>query len=170
MATTSPTTHESPPDLDTPRAFDFNVDKEGRKYGIVLGLAVAIYLTVVNLIFAEELPLSVRFAKHLLIVPIVWIATKRYAEAIYGSHGIFKAEIGLLFRIGVWATIVIAVLNLTISAFAPEYGFEQFMNDNDTFADAMMNSFFVAMETIVFVIIIGFVFMQYYKGGGSPED
>lgn len=169
MAETSPTTHENPPDLNAPTAYDFNVDKQGRMWGVILGLSVSVYLLIVNQLF-DDLPVSVRFAKHLIIIPIVWISTKKYAEAIYGSHGIFKAEIGLLFRIGAWATIVIAILNITLSAFSPQLGFEQFLNDNTSFGDAMMNSFFVAMETLVFVVIVGFVFMQYYKNGGSPED
>ncbi|MBB4078195.1 hypothetical protein GGR28_000796 [Lewinella aquimaris] len=169
MAQTSSTTHENPPHLDPPPTHNFNVDKEGRKYGIILGLAVSAYLLVVNAIYAD-LPMSVRFAKHLIIIPVVWYSTKQYAEAIYNSNGIFKAEIGLLFRIGMWATIVIAILNISLSAINPALGFEQFLNDNNSFGDAMMNSFFVAMETLVFVLIIGFVFMQYYKRGGSPED
>ncbi|MCP9235421.1 hypothetical protein [Lewinella sp. JB7] len=169
MAQTSSTTHENPPHLDAPPAFNFNVDREGRKYGIILGLAVSVYLLVVNLVYLD-LPMSVRFAKHLLIIPVIWYSTKQYAEAIYNSNGVFKAEIGLLFRIGMWATATIAILNITLSAFSPDLGFEQFLNDNETFADAMMNSFFVAMETLVFVMIIGFAFMQYYKRGGSPED
>ncbi len=169
MAQVSPTTHENPPHLDTPKALNYNVNKRGMRYGVILGLAVSIYLLVVNALFGD-LPISVRFAKHLLIIPIVWYATKEYADAIYDSNSIFKAEIGLLFRIGAWATVVLAVLNISLSAFNPEWGFEQFMNDNTTFGDAMMNSFFVAMETLVFVVIIGFVFMQYYKRGGSPED
>ncbi|CAH1000519.1 hypothetical protein LEM8419_01672 [Neolewinella maritima] len=167
--TTETTSHENPPKLDAPIAHDFNVDKEGRKYGILLGILVAVYLLIVNAI-TTELSMSLRFAKHLLIIPVVWYATKAYADAIYSSNSIFKAEIGLLFRIGVWATIVLAVGNITLSAIKPELGFEQFMNDNESFGDAMMNSFFVAMETLVFVLIIGFVFMQYYKRGGSPED
>lgn len=168
MAQTSPATQENPPHLDTP-AVNFNVDKEGRKYGLLLGALVSAYLLIVNQIYGD-LPMSVRFAKHLLIIPIVWYATKQYAEAIYSGNGVFKAEIGLMFRIGMWATALIATLNIILSAIQPEWGFEQFLNDNNTFGDAMMNSFFVAMETLVFVIIIGFVFMQYYKRGGSPED
>ena len=167
--TTSPTTHENPPHLDEPAAYNFNVDKEGRKYGILLGVLVAVYLSIVNAI-TVELPLGLRFAKHLLIIPVVWYATKQYAEAIYSGNQVFKAEIGLLFRIGAWATIVLALGNILLSAISPSLGFEQFMNDNTSFGDAMMNSFFVAMETLVFVLIIGFVFMQYYKRGGSPED
>ncbi len=169
MAQVSPTAHENPPHLEAPPAFNYNVNKRGRKYGIILGLLVAVYLLIVNFAYGD-LPISVRFAKHLLIIPIVWYATKEYAEAIYSSNSIFKAEIGLLFRIGLWATGVLAVLNISLSAIDPRLGFEQFMNDNTTFGDAMMNSFFVAMETLVFVVIIGFVFMQYYKRGGSPED
>ena len=167
--TTSPTTHENPPHLERPAAYNFNVDKEGRNYGILLGVVVAVYLTIVNAA-TTELPLSLRFAKHLFIIPIVWHATKRYAEAIYAGNEVFKAEIGLLFRIGVWATLTLAFGNIVLAAINPDWAFEQFLNDNDTFGDAMMNSFFVAMETLVFVLIIGFVFMQYYKRGGSPED
>ncbi len=127
------------------------------------------YLLVVNQLF-DDLPISIRFAKHLFIIPVVWLATKSYAESIYSGEEVFKTEIGLMFRIGLWATAVIAILNISLSAFNPQWGFEQFLNDNTTFGDAMMNSFFVAMETLVFVVIIGFVFMQYYKRGGSPED
>ncbi|WP_116124541.1 hypothetical protein [Lewinella sp. IMCC34183] len=169
MAQTSPATQENPPHLDKPAAFNFDVDKEGRKYGLILGAAVSAYLLIVNQIYGD-LPMSIRFAKHLLIIPVVWYATKQYAEAIYRGGEIFKAEIGLLFRIGMWATGLIAVLNIMLSAISPTLGFEQFLNDNTSFGDAMMNSFFVAMETLVFVIIIGFVFMQYYKRGSAPED
>lgn len=163
------TARENPPQLNTPPAINFDRDKEGRNFGILLGLLMSTYLFIVNLVYVE-LPLGIRFAKHLLIIPVVWYATKRYAEAITEGNEIFKAEIGLLFRIGLWATATIAALNILISAFEPEYAFEQFMNDNDTFGDAMMNSFFVAMETLVFVMIIGFVFMQGFKRGSAPED
>jgi hypothetical protein len=168
MAQPSSTVRDGSPSLSAP-ALNFDVAKEGRNYGIILGVVMSVYMLIVNQLF-DELPMSVRFAKHLFIIPIVWVATKKYAEAIIEGNHIFKAEIGLMFRIGLWATLVIAVLNITLSAFSPQLGFEQFLNDNNTFADAMMNSFFVAMETLVFVVIIGFVFMQYYKRGGSPED
>ena len=169
MTQTGSTASENPPHLDAPATSSFNVPKEARKYGIILGLFMSAYLLIVNLVY-PEVPIGVRFAKHLLIIPVVWYATKTYAESIYSGQEVFKTEIGLLFRIGLWATAVIATLNLVLSAINPELGFEQFLNENNTFGDAMMNSFFVAMETLVFVIIIGFVFMQYYKRGGSPED
>ena len=169
MTQTSTPAKENPPHLDAPGNSSFVVAKEGRKFGIILGLAVSVYLLVVNQVYGD-LPIGVRFAKHLLIIPIVWYATKSYAESIFSGQEVFKTEIGLLFRIGIWATGVIAVLNICLSAFDPKLGFEQFLNDNTSFGDAMMNSFFVAMETLVFVVIIGFVFMQYYKRGGSPED
>ncbi|MGB3801449.1 MAG: hypothetical protein WA952_16650 [Lewinella sp.] len=169
MTEASSAARENPPRLEDPPSSSFNVAKEARKYGIILGLLVSAYLLVVNQLYGD-VPISVRFAKHLLIIPVVWYATKTYAESIYSGEEVFKTEIGLLFRIGIWTTAVIATLNITLSAFSPELGFEQFLNDNTSFGDAMMNSFFVAMETLVFVVIIGFVFMQYYKRGGSPED
>lgn len=169
MTQPSSATKENPPHLSEPPAPAFNVAKEGRKYGIALGLVMSVYLSIVNQLYAE-LPIGIRFAKHLFIIPIAWYATKTYAESIYAGKEVFKTEIGLMFRIGIWATAVIATLNIALSAINPSLGFEQFMNDNNTFGDAMMNSFFVAMETLVFVVIIGFVFMQYYKRGGSPED
>lgn len=161
--------HENPPQLNAPTTVPFDRDKEGRNFGILLGVVMSVYMIAVNAIYAE-LPMGVRFAKHLLIIPIVWIATKRYADAIAQNGEIFKAEIGLLFRIGMWATAVIALLNLVLSAIQPAWAFEQFMNDSETFGDVMMNSFFVGVETLVFVIIIGFVFMQGLKRGGAPED
>ena len=169
MTQTGTTASENPPNLDAPASPSFNVPKEAKKYGIILGLLMSGYLLIVNLIYVD-VPIGVRFAKHLLIIPIVWYATKTYAESIYSGQEVFKTEIGLMFRIGLWATAVIATLNMLLSAIDPNLGFEQFLNDNNTFGDAMMNSFFVAMETLVFVVIIGFVFMQYYKRGGSPED
>jgi hypothetical protein len=168
MAQPTTTATNNPPKLTT-TAIDFDVAKQGRNYGILLGALMSVYMLIVNQLYAE-LPMGVRFAKHLLIIPVVWYATKSYADAIVRGNHIFKAEIGLMFRIGLWATLVIAVLNITLSAIDPQLGFEQFLNDNNSFADAMMNSFFVAMETLVFVVIIGFVFMQYYKTGSAPED
>lgn len=168
MANTRSTTHENPPNLTPPPTNGFNIPKEGRKYGIILGLLVSVYLFVVNSIYAD-LPNGIRFAKHLLIVPVIWFSAHTYANSVPKGE-IFKGEIGLFFRIGIWTTVVIAVLNMVLSSINPSIAFEQFLNENDNFGDVMMNSFFVAMETLVFVVIIGFIFLQFYKRGGSPED
>ena len=169
MATTTTQrehSRENPPDLH--HVNTWQLEKEGRKWGLILGAITAVYLLIVNAIFAD-LPLGLRFAKHLIIIPVLWIATSKYAASVPEGEA-FKGEISLMFRIGAWATAVLATTNIILSAINPDIGFEQFMNEGNTFGDAMMNSFFIAMETLVFVMIIGFVFLQYYKGKGSPED
>ena len=56
-------THQNPPDLDDHTGFD--VASHARTYGIILGVAISAYLLAVNLIYPEDLPLSLRFAKYL---------------------------------------------------------------------------------------------------------
>ncbi len=165
MATRQPALDKNPK-LDN--VAYLNMDKMGRNYGIVLGVITSLYLLLVNAVTAD-LPLGLRFAKYLLIVPIVWMATSKVNDATPEGEE-FKLEIGMLFRIAIWAVITLTVLNIILSSISPSLGFEQFMNESDSFGDMMVNSFFVAMETFVMVLIFGFVFVQYYKGKGSPED
>ena len=165
MASSQPTI-DNAPDLDNHSYV--NLDAMGRNYGITLGVLTAAYLLLVNAL-TGDLPLGLRFAKYLIIIPVVWAATsKLYAATPDGEA--FKTEIGLLFRIAMWSVVTVAVLNIILSSISPNLGFEQFMNESDSFGDMMVNSFFVAMELLVMVMIFGFVFMQYYKGKGSPED
>ena len=144
------------------------LDRMGRSYGIILGVLTAVYLLLVNAL-TGDLPMGLRFAKYLLIVPVVWAATSKLA-AMTPEGEAFKVEMGLLFRIAMWAVGTILTLNIILSSINANLGFEQFLNEGDTFGDMMVNSFFMAMETFVMVMIFGFVFMQYYKGQGSPED
>lgn len=166
MATTSRNL-ENPPHLSNYVPADTNA--MGRNFGILLGILTAVYLLTVNAIF-DPLPLGIRFAKYLIIVAIVWVAVARYAASV-PSGEVFKGELSLLWRIGIWSVGTLALLNIILSSISPALGFEQFLNEGDSFGDVMMNSFFVAMETLVMVVIFGFVFLQYYKrDSGSPED
>ncbi|MEL7162641.1 MAG: hypothetical protein AAFN92_17925 [Bacteroidota bacterium] len=138
-----------------------------RNYGVVLGGITALYLITVNLI-TGEVPTGTRFAKHLLIIPVVWIAIASYAAKI-PSNKVFKKELGFLGRIAAWAAVTLGLINIGFFALLGT-SFEQFMHEGETFAGAMVNSGFLIFETVVFVMIIGFVILQAYKGGGSPED
>ena len=172
MATTTSTNNGTPTtvrdgnvDLDSHSNFD--VAKQSLFYGMVLAGAMAVYLIILNTIYGE-IPLGLRFAKHLLIIPVVWIAFGAYAKTLPEGK-VFKAEIGYVLRIGLYAAMGIALLNLLYFAFA-ENSFEQFMQEGKTLAGVMINSTFLIFETFVFVMMFGFILMQAYKGGGSPED
>ncbi|WP_273444947.1 hypothetical protein [Neolewinella agarilytica] len=136
-------------------------------FGLALGLITALYLVILNL--ATDSPSTgMRFAKHLLIVPVVWMAISSYSSRLPEGKA-FKSELGLLLKLGLWAAGVIAILNILFFGLVGT-SFEQFMQEGDTLAGVLINSGFLIFETMVFVMIIGFVILQAYKGKGSPED
>ncbi len=164
----SATTNNNPADIypDQPQNFSETI---GRNFGLILGVLTAVYLVILNLMSGNgDIPTGLRFAKHLLIVPVVWLAVAAFAKRLPKGRK-FKRELGLLLRIAVWTALVIAVINI---AFFGIFGssFEQFMQEGETFFGVMVNSGFLIFETVVFVMIIGFVILQAYKGAGSPED
>lgn len=141
----------------------------GRNFGIGLGLITALYLIIINLISGgNELPLGLRFAKHLLIIPVVWMAIDTYAKSL-PEDKIFKRELALLGRIAAWSSGTIALANIVFFGLTAT-SFEQFMQEGETLMGVLANSGLLIFETLVFVIIIGFVILQAYKGKGSPED
>jgi len=163
------TNSESAPKVRNDLASRINPSIFGRKYGIILGVLTALYLVVINVISGgETLPLGLRFAKHLIIIPIVWMAVSAYAATLPDGR-IFKNELILLGYIAAWSSITLAVLNVMYFAFTST-SFEQFMQEGETLMGVMINSGFIIFETVVFVMIIGFIILQAYKGKGSPED
>ena len=167
-------THSNPPKLHNDALSTLDVSSSGRNYGIVLGVLTSVYLIIINLTMGEGhedgvgIPMGYRFAKHLLIVPVVWIAINAFAKSMPEGHA-FKGGIGFMARIAIWAAATVAVLNVVIFA-VTGISFEQFINEGQTFLTAFLNSGLLLFETAVFVMIIGFVVLQYIKGKGSPED
>lgn len=171
---TAATTKNNPPHLHADRAAPVSLATLGRNYGVLLGILTSVYLIVINLIMDGgvesnfDVPLGWRFAKHLIIVPIVWMAVSSYAKALPEGRK-FKSELGMLGYVAVWSALVLAVVNILFFAITGT-SFEQFMQEGETLMGVMINSGFLIFETVVFVMIIGFIILQAYKGGGSPED
>ena len=168
------TAHTNPPHLHNDLQSSFDVRKAGRNYGILLGVLMAVYMIVVNLFTGDgpgeagNIPLGLRFAKHLFIFPVLWIAMSKYAKTLPEGRT-FKNEISLLGRVAMWSGLTVAIANLLVFAFTG-FSFEQFMQEGETFMAVCINSGFLFFETVVFVMTVGFVFLQALKGGGSPED
>lgn len=138
-----------------------------RNYGVILGVLTSIYLIVLNLSM-DEPSTGLRFAKHLIIIPVVWLAIDAYSNRMPEVTA-FKSKLGLLFKMGLWTAGVIAAFNIACHLLLG-VGFEQFSHDEITAGAVLVDSGFVMFETLVFVMIIGFVILQAYKGKGSPED
>ncbi len=136
-------------------------------FGLMLGILTALYLVILNLSI-EDPSTGFRFAKHLFIVPVVWLAISAYSKQVPEGKA-FKGGFGLLLKLGMWAAGVVAILNILFFGLIGT-SFEQFMQEGDTLAGVLINSGFLVFETLVFVMIIGFVVLQAYKGKGSPED
>ena len=161
------------PKLNLDAKSDFDVVKSGRNFGATLGLMISIYLIIINIAYSgsgEEvaIPMGIRFAKHLLIIPAAWMAISAYANSMEKGH-VFKGGIGLLVRIGLWASLTIGAINLLFYIITSS-SFAQFLNQGETFLTATVNSGFLLFETMVFVMIIGFIILQAFKDRGSPED
>lgn len=159
---------ETPPHVQTSDG-SFNVAVFSRNYGVMLGLTTAFFLIILNLLTGErDVPLGLRFAKHLIIIPFVWFAVSSYAVHLPEGRA-FKKELGMLGRVAAWSAITITLANILFFAFTFT-SFEQFMQEGETLLGVMINSGFLIFETLVFVMTIGFVILQAYKGQGSPDD
>lgn len=146
----------------------YDTGSHARKFGIVLGVATAVYLVIINLIYGE-VPLGLRFASHLLIIPVVWYAATDYAKRLPEGQ-IFQAEIGYLLKLAGYAAITLFALNV-LAFMVSGQSFEQFMQEGETFAAVMINSTFLFFETVVFVMVVAFITMQGVKGkSSSPQD
>jgi hypothetical protein len=164
---------QNTPKLNLDAKSSFDVVGSARNYGILLGVITSVYLLIVNLSYAgseEEVsvPMSLRFAKHLFIIPVVWLAISSYSKTMEKGH-VFKGGVGLLTRVGLWTALTIGALNLIFYVVTGS-SFSQFLNKGETFLSATVNSGFLLFETMVFVMIIGFIILQAYKDRGSPED
>jgi hypothetical protein len=96
------------------------------------------------------------------------MAITTYAKTMTKGH-IFKGGLELFARIAMWAALTIGALNLAFFLITSS-SFEQFLNEGETFLTATVNSGFLIFETVVFVMIVGFIILQAFKDGGSPED
>ncbi|OAV45415.1 hypothetical protein [Lewinella sp. 4G2] len=164
MATTTTPVHNSP-DLTDHTSYD--IKGHARKFGIILGVLTAVYLIVLNLIYGE-IPLGMRFAKHLIIIPVVWYAAADYAKRLPEGK-VFKAELTYLLKLAGYAGLTLFAANI-VTFMVSGNSFEQFMQEGDTFAGMMINGSFLFFETVVFVMIFAFIVLQGMKGKGSPED
>ena len=166
IKTAMETTTNNEPDLSIKRSNSL-FNKYAWTFGLALGVLTVLYIVILNL--ATDSPSTgLRFAKHLLIIPIVWIAISSYSNQLSEGKAL-KSELGLLLRLGLWAGGVIAILNILFFGLVGT-SFEQFIQEGDTLAGVLINSGFLVFETLVFVMIIGFVILLAYKGKGSPED
>lgn len=147
----------------------YDTGAHARKFGIILGVATAIFLIIANLVYKNDVPLSLRFASHLLIIPVVWYAATDYAKRLPEGQ-IFQSEIGYLLKLAGYAAVTLFALNVLMFMFTG-HSFEQFMQEGETFAAVMINSTFLFFETVVFVMVVAFITMQGLKGkSSSPQD
>jgi len=164
------TTHTRTPHLHNDKLSDYNASAAGRNYGIALGVITAIYLMIVSAFSSEgEYSTGLRFAKHIFIVPIVWMAVAAYAKTLPEGRK-FKTELILLARIAAWSSVVLVLLNVLFFTLTSGFLESLFLPDGEPLLKLMLSSGFLLFETAVFVMIIGFVILQAYKGKGSPED
>lgn len=156
---------DNPPVLDVQSNYPFF--KEGIKYGVIIGLIMAAYLFLLNAI-TDDISTVFKMIKNLAFIPFIGLALNAYKKALPQGK-IFKDGFMLIALIGVVAGGTLAAANVIVSLIIPEISFQQFMNEGDSVGDVLMNSFFLATESFVFAMVIGFAFLQFLKDGGSPE-
>lgn len=157
---------DNPPALEVKTNYPFF--KEGTKYGVIIGLIMAGYLFLLNAV-TNDIDTIFKVLKNIVYIPFIGLALFAYKKALPKGK-IFKDGIKLTALIGVISGATLAVANIVVSLIAPEISFQQFMNEGDSLGDVLINSFFLATESFVFAMIIGFCFLQFLKSGGSPED
>ena len=157
---------DNPPVLKVKTNYPFF--KEGTKYGVIIGLIMAGYLFLLNAT-TNEIDTVFKMLKNVAFIPFIGLALFAYKKALPEGK-IFKDGIKLTALIGAISGVTLAAANVLVSLIAPEISFQQFMNEGDSVGDVLINSFFLATESFVFAMIIGFCFLQFLKSGGSPED
>jgi hypothetical protein len=160
------TLQENPPTLKVKTNYPFA--KEGNKYGVIIGLIMAAYLFLLNAT-TNDIDTVFKMLKNLAFIPFIGLALFAYKQALPEGK-IFKDGIKLIARIGVVSGLTLAVANIIVFLLIPEISFQQFMNEGDSIGDVLINSSFLAGESFVFAMTIGFCYLQFLKSGGSPDD
>ncbi len=157
--------HNNPPKT---RVHDgFSIARRGRNYGIIVGVIMAVYLLIINATMADP-GVRINLVKHLAYIPILGIALNAYKRHLPDGK-IFKDGIQLGAYIAGTAAITLIVCNIVLSLISPQFSFQQFLNEGNSFADVMINSIFVGMEVFVFGMIITFIYLQFMKDD-KPAD
>ncbi len=158
--------HENPPQTSASE-HGFRFWKVAISYGVLGGVLMGLYLLLLNM--ASDDPSSwLKFSKHLIMIPIMGVVLKQY-KAHLPEGKIFKDGIKLSAAVATLAAFTLIIFDHILWFVAPEISFEQFMNENNSYADLFINDSYLAVETWVFTMVTGFVWLQWIKDAKQPD-
>ena len=139
------------------RWFYFN----GTRWGIFAGLGMTLFLVGLQLLSFNDV-VALKFAKYIFL-------------AIFVMHGLSsqKTFMGKYYRfqdgmmMGGWITLIsaatLAAMNLLLFAWTDTLAFDKFTETGTNLADTLTISGVLFFETLVFGMILTFIWMQFIK-------
>lgn len=144
----------------------FNFYWNGAKWGIISGIAMALYLFVLNFYEVSEL-IGIKFLKYLILGSILVYGLNTYKKYLDKT---FTFKKGIL--LGLYTTFVSALslilMNVLAYFFTDSLAFDKFSVSSDNFGDFAVISGGLFFEVIVYGMIITFIILQYLKTKKMP--
>ncbi len=147
-------------------AIPFNFYGSGAKWGIICGIAMAMYLFALNYYGIDEL-IGMKFLKYLILVSILAYGLTTYKNYLAEA---FKFKKGIL--LGLYTTFVSAfsliLMNMVAYLFSDSLAFDKFQVESNSFGDFAVITGALFFEVIVYGMIITFIILQFLKTQKRP--
>lgn len=136
--------------------------------GSAAGLVMALYLLLVEFIFADGVSSFVKLGKYIFMVPLFYFALRAYKARIPKGK-IFKRGIVYGAAMSAAAGLVIMGLAVLFQLLFPEVETSQYLREVDTPEEEIALDWILIFETFVFGMVITFIILQGIKDPREAE-
>jgi hypothetical protein len=136
--------------------------------GGVAGLAMALYLLLVEFLTPEGAGSFIKMGKYLLAAPVFYIALKAYKTHVPKGK-IFKRGIVYGAAMSLAAAVVTFGLASLFHLVLPEVEVSQNLREVDTAREKLVLDWLLLFETFVFGMVITFIILQGLKDKTTAE-
>jgi nitrate reductase gamma subunit len=140
---------------------EVDIIKEGTPLGLKAGIAMAIYLFLVNIFGGGDI-VAFKFIKYLFLAIPLWIGLSKVSNLLK-TGTVFKNGILLGSVITFVSGLTLALMNILAFFINPEVSFNKFSLEPETAKSMLVISGSVFFEVLVFGMIITFIWLQILK-------
>ncbi len=139
----------------------FDLVKDGIPLGLQAGIAMAIYLFLIDLLGGGDI-IALKFLKYAFLAYFLWIGLSKVSDLMIRGK-VFRNGIKEGAVITFFSGIALSVVNLIAFLINPAISFEKFGVVSDSFGSFMVVSGAIFFEVLVFGLIITFIWLQILK-------
>jgi hypothetical protein len=138
----------------------FNPENLSLRYGVFSGIAICIYLLLIQL-SQNDNALGLKYGMYAFLFVAITFMLYKISKVVTGS--IFKLGILSGIKLSTIAAIFVVLINLIVYLIAPEYTFAKYGLIPNSLIQVLSISAILFVEIFVAGNIITFINMQYFK-------